>query len=59
MVNSLHNSKVQIYECENIRLQMDPLGKVAQERNFDGEVEVVNKTTKQMNNKTTKSTDNK
>ena len=30
---------------------MDPLGKVAQERNFDGEVEVVNKKTKSMANK--------
>ena len=27
---------------------MDPLGKVAQERNFDGEAEVVNKTARSM-----------
>ena len=44
LVNSLHNSKVYIYECENIRLQIDPLGKVVQERIFDEESEVVNKT---------------
>ena len=43
-VNSLHNSKVSIYECENIQLQIDLLGKVVQERIFDREAEVANKT---------------
>ena len=43
MADLLHNLKVQIYECENLQLKMDPLGKVAQEISFDGEAEVVNK----------------
>ena len=43
LVNSLHNSKVYIYEGENIWLQIDPLGKVAQERSFDRAVELVDK----------------
>ena len=43
LVNSLHNSKVYIYERENLRLQIDPLGKVARERSFDGEAQLVNK----------------
>ena len=44
LVNSLYNSKVLIYECENLRLQIDPLGKVVQEGSLDREVEVANKT---------------
>ena len=43
LVNSLHNSKVYIYEHENLWLQIDPPGKVARERSFDKEVKLVNK----------------
>ena len=51
LVNSLQNSKVQSYECENLWLQFDLLGKVVQERSFDEEAEVDNKTERSMSKK--------
>ena len=46
LVNSLHNPKVYIYERENLWLQIDPLGKIAQERSFDETAELDNKITR-------------
>ena len=51
LVNSLYNSKVLIYECENLRLQIDLLGKVAQDKIFDGEAKLINKIARSMTKK--------
>ena len=51
LINSLQNSKVYIYGCENLWLTIDLLGKVAQGRSFDGEAKVANETERSMDNK--------